>query len=100
MDPAWWDEHGKRVRQLKTNPLWPQCVTFPKEMAGHEGMNKDTDGKHGGLPDSWAGGGGSLVKREVRQVGEAVPKRIFAVVAEKQGCDLAPCAVAGWPGAW
>lgn len=45
MDPAGWDEHGKSVRQLKNNLLQPQCVTFPKEMAGHGGKNKDTDGK-------------------------------------------------------
>lgn len=69
-------------------------------MAGHEGQNKDTDGKHRDLPDPRAGDGGSLVKREIRQVGEAVPKRTFAVVAKKQGHDLAPCVMAGWPGAW
>lgn len=40
MDPAGWDEHGKSVRQLKTNPLWPQSVTFPKGMAGHGGKHR------------------------------------------------------------
>lgn len=82
MDPAGWDEHRRNVRQLKTNPLRPQCVIFPKGMAGHGGKNKDTDGKLGGLPGPHAVDGGSLVKSEMRQAGEAVPKRTAAVVAK------------------
>lgn len=37
------------------------------------------------------------MKTEMKQAGEAVPKRTFAVVTKKQNHGSAPCVMAGWP---
>lgn len=39
------------------------------------------------------------MKREIKQTGEAVPKRTFAIVAKNQSQGLAPCVMGSGPGA-
>lgn len=68
-------------------------------MAGRGGKNQDTDGKHGGLPGPGAVDGGTLVKSEMKQAGQAAPKRTSAVVAKKQSDGVAPVLWQGGPGA-
>lgn len=69
-------------------------------MAGRGGKNQNSDGKHRGLPDPGAVDGGSLVKNEMKEAGQAVPKRTSAVVAKKQSGGVAPVLWQGGPGAW